>query len=176
MSLLTSEYSGTWFTLCFKNNTSIMLKAAELHDALVEELEHHIEDNDFKTQCVFQPLPLSFIERSKESGGNIMGLEQHDTDGIIWGFHVMVRTPELEAWALPKVRGVYENLRAFAISIDGLLSWTTANYAHPTQEVLQSYGKDNVRKLKDAAAKYDPEGVFQHLCPGGFKISAVKDD
>lgn len=151
------------------------MKAARLHDALVEELQAHIEDGDFKTQCVFQPLPRSFIQRSAETGGNVMGLEQHDSDGIIWGFHVMVRTPELEIWALPRLRKVYEDLRAYAASTDGLLSWITANYAHPTQEVFQSYGRENVQKIRDAAAKYDPNGVFQHLCPGGFKISAVKD-
>lgn len=153
-----------------------MMKAAELHSNLVEELQDYIEDGDFKTQCVFQPLPRSFIQRSMEAGGNIMGLEQHDSDGIIWGFHVMVRTPELEAWALPRLRKVYEGVRNFANSMDGLLSWTTANYAHPTQEVFQSYGQENVKKMKEAAVKYDPDGVFQYLCPGGFKISAIRDD
>lgn len=153
-----------------------MIKAAEEHNALVQELQDHIEDGDFKTQCVFQPLPRSFVQRSIEAGGNIMGLEQHDSDGIIWGFHVMVRTRELEAWAFPKLRKVYEAVREYADSINGLLSWTTANYAHPTQEVFQSYGEENVKKMKQAAAKYDPDGVFQYLCPGGFKISAVSDE
>ncbi|TVY27910.1 Bifunctional solanapyrone synthase [Lachnellula hyalina] len=169
------NYYGNWFTMCFKNDASIIMKAAELHDALVEELQDHIEDGDFKTQCVFQPLPLAFIQRSVEAGGNIMGLEQHDSDGIIWGFHVMVRTPELELWALPRARRVYERLREFAMSADGLLSWVTANYAHPTQEVFQNYGKGNVEKIREVAAKYDPDGVFQYLCPGGFKISSVLD-
>ncbi|KAI0412610.1 FAD-binding domain-containing protein [Xylaria grammica] len=168
------DYYGNWFTLCFKNNASIIMKAAELHDTLVQELEGYVEDGDFKTQCVFQPLPLSFIRRSAEAGGNAMGLEQHDSDGIIWGFHVMVRTSELEAWALPRLRRVYEGVREFAISIDGLLSWISANYAHPTQGVLESYGKENVKMLREVALKYDPDGVFQYLCPCGFKISSVQ--
>ncbi|KAI0388467.1 FAD-binding domain-containing protein [Xylariaceae sp. FL0594] len=167
------NYYGNWFTLCFKNDASIIMKAAELHDILVEDLQAHIEGGDFKTQCVFQPLPLSFVQRSAEAGGNILGLEQHDSDGIVWGFHVMVRTRELVAWAFPRLRRVYEGVRDFALSVDGLLSWVTANYAHPTQEVFQSYGKENVKRMREAAAKYDPEGVFQHLCPGGFKISSV---
>ncbi len=171
---LTNISSGIWFTLCFKNNASIIMKAAELHDGLVDELQVHIKDGDFKTQCVFQPLPRSFIQRSIEAGGNVMGLEQHDSDGIIWGFHVMVRTPDLELWASPRVRRVYEGVREFANSIDGLLSWTTANYAHPTQAVFQSYGEENVKKIREVAIKYDPDGVFQYLCPGGFKISSVE--
>lgn len=47
------------------------------------------------------------------------------------------------------------------------------NYADKTQDPLSSYGPKNVKKMKDAARKYDPKGVFQKLVPGGFKISAV---
>jgi hypothetical protein len=134
-----------------------------------------LKDGDVKTQCVFPPLPLSFIRRSQATGGNVMGLEQHDSDGIIWGLHVTVLTAELETWALPRVRKVYEDLQIFVTFINGLLTWTTANHAHPTQDVFSNYGKGNVQKMRDAAAKYDPDGVSQHLCPGGFKISKVKD-
>lgn len=137
-NLLNKSHSSNWFTLTFKNNTSIILKAAELYNHLVEELQDYIEDGDFKTQYVFQPLPHSFIQKSVDVSGNVIGLEQHDSDRIIWGMHVMVRTPELEAWAFPRLRTVYEGVREFAESIDGLLSWTTANYAHPTQKVFQS--------------------------------------
>ena len=105
-----------------------------------------------------------------------MGLEQHDSDGIIWGLHAMVRTPELEKWSLQRLRATWEGVRAYAEEVGGLLSWTTANYAHPTQDVFRSYGKDNVQKLRDAAAKYDPDGVFQVLCKGGFKISKTRLD
>lgn len=138
-------------------------------------MQEHIEDGDFKTQCIFQPLPRSFAQRSIESGGNVLGIDNHSHDGILWGSHVMVRTPELEAWANPHVRLFHEGVRDFAASRDGLLPWVTANYANPSQDVLQSYGKRNVERLRSAAAKYDPSGVFQTLCPGGFKISSVKD-
>lgn len=170
---LTRILSGTWYTLCFKNDSSIIMKAAELHDILVKEMQEQVEDGDFKTQCVFQPLPLAFIQTSSKMGGNVMGLEQHDSDGIIWGLHLMVRTPELQLLGAPRIRQVYEDLRGFADSVDGLLSWTTANYANPTQKVFQNYGMKNVAKMREVAAKYDPCGVFQHLCPGGFKISSV---
>jgi len=31
-----------------------------------------------------------------------------------------------------------------------------------------------VKKMKAAAKKFDPSGVFQKLVPGGFKISNVQ--
>jgi FAD/FMN-containing dehydrogenase len=38
---------------------------------------------------------------------------------------------------------------------------------------MRSYGEDNVEKLKDVAAKYDPDGVFQQLQNDGFLLRKV---
>ncbi|KAJ3498514.1 hypothetical protein NLG97_g1069 [Lecanicillium saksenae] len=45
------------------------------------------------------------------------------------------------------------------------------NDAFPTQKPLQSFGPDTLAKLKAASAKHDPDGVFQKLVPGGFKLN-----
>lgn len=47
------------------------------------------------------------------------------------------------------------------------------NYDDKDQNPLESYGPENVAKIRAAAAKYDPDGIFQTLVPGGFKISGV---
>lgn len=44
------------------------------------------------------------------------------------------------------------------------------NDAAPGQQPLQSYGKESYDRLKTASEKYDPEGVFQRIVPGGFKL------
>lgn len=44
------------------------------------------------------------------------------------------------------------------------------NYAASWQDPLASYGEESVEFLREVAERYDPEGVFQELCPGGFKI------
>ncbi len=59
---------------------------------------------------------------------------------------------------------------------DGLLEWRYLNYADKSQDPLASYGAANIKFLKHVAGEYDPEQVFQKLCPGGFKISAVKSE
>ena len=40
------------------------------------------------------------------------------------------------------------------------------------QEVIASYGEENVARLKQIAASYDPDAVFQNLVPGGQKLPA----
>ncbi|KAF2647653.1 putative FAD-binding oxidoreductase [Lophiostoma macrostomum CBS 122681] len=44
------------------------------------------------------------------------------------------------------------------------------NDASWDQDVLASYGGENVRRLKRVRRTYDPENVLQKLVPGGFKL------
>jgi len=151
------------------------MKTSELHTELVKKLAAQVPDGDFTSHCAFQPIPKLFAEQSVAAGGNVLGLERNVHDGLLVQASVSVRTPELAEWAQPQVRGVLEGVRKFAEGIDGgVLPWLHLNYSHPSQDVLASYGPENVQRIREAAAKYDPDRVFQRLCPGGFKISAVK--
>lgn len=53
------------------------------------------------------------------------------------------------------------------------LSYLFMNDAGNEQAVLQSFGADNVRRLKSIAAKYDPKQVFQRLQNDGFLLRRV---
>ena len=44
------------------------------------------------------------------------------------------------------------------------------NYAGSNQDPICGYGADNAAYLQKVAKKYDPNGVFQTLQPGGFKL------
>lgn len=164
--------------MTFKNDASIVLKASELQRELAKDLMDKVPSGDFTSHIAFQPLPLFFMKQSRaaNSTGNVLGLDRNTHDGILIQAAVSVRTPELEAWARPRLGALIEELRAFAGTVEGgVIPWIYLNYAHPSQEVLQSYGPENVRRIREVAARYDPEGAFQRLCPGGFKISAVKE-
>lgn len=151
-----------------------MAKTAELHAEMVEELKSYIPDGDFVTQCLFQPLPKIFGQQSEAAGGNIMGVENQKHDGYLMLASAQVRTKEQEAFAYEKVKAWVQGAKDFAATIeDGNLDWIYLNYADSSQDPLASYGVENVRRMKDVAAKYDPGQVFQKLCPGGFKISDV---
>ena len=71
---------------------------------------------------------------------------------------------------------------------DAIIEWVTAvnqatkqmgafnpflylNYAGDFEDPLGGYGAASVEFMKRVAKKYDPDGVFQELMPGGFKIS-----
>ncbi|KAK1750379.1 hypothetical protein QBC47DRAFT_331922 [Echria macrotheca] len=169
-----ADYYATWFTLSVKNDASILTKVSELHDGVVADLHAFIPESDFITQCVLQPLPRLFAERSVAAGGNMLGIENHAHDGILLLMVAMVKKEEQHAFAYAKVKRWTEQIREFAATVeDSLLEWTYLNYADKSQDPLSSYGEENVKTIKEVAAKYDPNGVFQTLCPGGFKVSHV---
>ena len=164
-------HSNSWFTLSFRNDARIIAKAVELHEELVKDLKSFIPDGDFITQCLFQPLPTLFGQRSLEAGGNVMGVERQEHNGLLWLAVAMVRTPEAEAFAYPKVKAWVRSVKDFAETIEnGYLEWIYLNYADKSQDPIASYGVENANKMRHVAIKYDPKLVFQRLCPGGFKI------
>ncbi|KAI0485714.1 hypothetical protein F4859DRAFT_528691 [Xylaria cf. heliscus] len=171
-----SGFYNTFFTISVKNNAQIVTKASELHDELVGDLRAFIPDGNFYTQFLLQPLKPHYGQKSASRGGNIMGIENQPVDGLLLVLVVMVSTREQEVFARSKTEAWAEKLTVFASTFEnGILPWTYMNYADGSQRVLQSYGADNIKKMKDAAAKYDPHGVFQKLCPGGFKLANIKE-
>jgi hypothetical protein len=158
-----------------KNDPRILAHASALHDQLVADLIAFIPAQDFVTQCLFQPLPTVFGQNSAAAGGNVMGVERQPHNGILFLATAMVKTPEQEAFAYPKVKAWVDSVREFAAGIEGgLLEWCYLNYADKSQDPLASYGEENLKLLREVAGRYDPGEVFQKLCPGGFKISEVR--
>lgn len=101
-----------------------MTKASDLHNILVAELTPAVPDGDFITQCVFQPLPPLFAEKSHEAGGNVLGLDRCKDDGILFMATALVRTAALRDFAYPKVKAWTQGVKEFAQTIDGgLLDW-----------------------------------------------------
>lgn len=48
--------------------------------------------------------------------------------------------------------------------------WLYINYALPDQDVYSSYGRDNIKVLKQIQAKYDNKNLLAKLWKGGFKL------
>jgi uncharacterized protein YqjF (DUF2071 family) len=158
--------------MTFANDAEIFTKIVELNEAFVDEWKA-TNNPDFITQCMFQSIPTVFSKHSVERGGNVMGLDKLDRNTIMLLFDIAVKTADEEATARPLLRSYGEKMQEFAASKNGLVDWQFMNYADAYQDPLASYGPDNVEKIRAAARKFDPQGVFQTKAPGGFKISRV---
>jgi len=156
--------------MTFANDPVIFTEIVRLNDQFVAEWKK-VNDPDFITQCMFQAIPTIFSRHSVEKGGNVMGLDKEDRNGIMLLFDIAVKTAEEEARARPLLIAFGERMQTFAAGRNGLLDWQFMNYADKTQDPLAGYGADNVAKIRAAAKKFDPKGIFQTKAPGGFKIS-----
>ena len=171
-----TSHRDTWFTLTFKLDPRIVQKAADAFEKLGESLKAKIPDGDFYISMVLQPLPLSFGAHSAARGGNMFGLDRLKDDCVLLVAAVEVATPEISASVgFPSLRDAIAEIETYAASVGGNAEFRYLNYCEGTQDPFSTYGPDNIRKMKNAAAKYDPTGVFQTRVPGGFKISKVKD-
>ena len=49
------------------------------------------------------------------------------------------------------------------------------NYYPEWQRSFEGYGEDRLRFLQEVSRRYDPDGLFQRGCVGGFKLNMVED-
>ncbi|KAK5128980.1 hypothetical protein LTR85_000313 [Meristemomyces frigidus] len=139
-------------TVTFKNTLKALTTAQRITDAVFQTVSNV---TDLQFTFVYEPIPRLYTQHSLAQGGNVLGLDDTVED-LISAF---------ASWA-----GQMEEAMS---SIGAYERFTYLNYAASSQNPLASYGDANVRFLEHVATRYDPEGVFQTLVPGGFKISKV---
>ncbi|KAI1080958.1 FAD-binding domain-containing protein [Whalleya microplaca] len=115
-----------------------------------------------------QGVSASAVEAGKLHGGNALGLEPvaqswFHTD-VGWWF------PEDDESAHNAIRSLTDEVETAAKAQGSYLRYLFMNEASIDQRVIEHYGDENVRKLKEVQKKYDPGAVFQQLEPGGFKL------
>ncbi|KAJ1336171.1 prosolanapyrone-II oxidase [Microdochium nivale] len=184
ISDLAKELSGgqpigihaNWFVTQFKTDVGIIKFVVDQHALMIAKLNALISSGaELQTLCQFQPVSPSAVRHAQNQGGNVMGLNNAVPEGIsttMFLFTAQVVTPEDEAIVIAHAIEFIAQIEDFAKSEDKYLDWKFLNYAYKTQDPIASYGTEAVADIKAAAAKFDPQGVFQKLRSSGFKIPA----
>ncbi|KAL6365689.1 hypothetical protein LRP88_01690 [Fusarium phalaenopsidis] len=116
-----------------------------------------------------QPIGTACIQAGKAKGGNLMGPQE--TPQCWWVFTCEWPKGECEGAAAHKAVGsIFQKVESMAREKGLLLDFLLPNFAGASQKVLRSYGDGSVRLMKELAAKYDPESVFQNFQHGGFLL------
>ncbi|KAI7271105.1 hypothetical protein KC345_g7290 [Hortaea werneckii] len=160
------ETPNTYSTLTTKNDLRVLTKAHELWLAVVQRLKPEAK-GPWEGHQLCQPMPPTFGKDSIAHGGNVLGLERFDETLILYEPCLSWTCPEQDDLFNGQAKCVRDELAAFAKSISADNEFIYLDYADADQNPLGSYGEENVRKMKAAAKKYDPTGVFQQLQPGG---------
>jgi hypothetical protein len=130
----------------------------------------HLGISGISWNVIVQPIPVSLIRESRRNGGDLSGLSEGDGDQfLIIG---------LASWTDESddavVKGPFNELLSWAKSTaterGKLVPWIYPNYASATQDVLGSFGKENVEQMKKVQAKYDPELLWPKYWKGGYHL------
>ncbi|KAK1674081.1 hypothetical protein BDP55DRAFT_667884 [Colletotrichum godetiae] len=106
------------------------------------------------------------------NGPNILGLNEELIEpSVVLQVECLFPTTDDEVLLTEKFEAVIAEIAEYAASIEQGARFEYINYAHQTQDPLQSYGGDNQDFLEKVAQDYDPYGFFQHRVSGEFKIS-----
>ncbi|KAF9875395.1 FAD binding domain-containing protein [Colletotrichum karsti] len=160
------------FTLSVQATAAIMNKAADIFVELTQDFD--AADVPVSVNFVFQPLPKSLAGVTPSN--NILGHDQNlPADSILFEARGTLAADDAvyEGVVQSKMAQAIEELRAYSASLEGHSTYLYMNYANPEQDVIGSYGVENVKFLKEVAGKYDPTGFFQRRVPGGWKVDRV---
>lgn len=124
----------------------------------------------FSSGLNIQPISRAITSKASLTGGNSLGLDPKDGDFLLVQPSVGWSSPADDAVFTAVIESILEKGIAAAREAGLYREYIDLTHAVPSQDPLASYGADNLARLRATAKKYDPQGVFQKLVPGGFKL------
>ncbi|WPH03221.1 Hypothetical protein R9X50_00609800 [Acrodontium crateriforme] len=157
----------TYWTATFHNSAELM------HDI---ERYFRSEMQPFETRpglvaaCVFSPITVPMLSHMSKRGGNALGLDPADGPFNLLNLATMWADEADSAEIIAAHQRVVDWAVERATEKGLEHRFLYQNYAAEGQRVFESYGEENLERLKAVSLRYDPEQVFQRLQPGYFKL------
>lgn len=101
---------------------------------------------------------------------NIFGLETCTEPLIIISYSVKWTKAEDDEFVRSTIRRSLERIEAAAEERKTGHQYRFINYCMEWQRPYQGCGEGNLKLMREASYKYDPTGLFQSGCVGGFKL------
>ncbi|KAK2880121.1 hypothetical protein FQN49_000535 [Arthroderma sp. PD_2] len=102
--------------------------------------------------------------------GNPFGLSDTTEPLVIVSFTVNWIESSDDQLAEKLTREAIEQIDAAATANGTNHRYRYMNYCGDWQRPFEGYGDENLKFLQEVSRKYDPEGLFQRGCVGGFKL------
>lgn len=115
-----------------------------------------------------QPISTRVIEEGLAHGGNALGLLPSNQTWFVIDSGAWF--PEDDALVHSATREIVQGIEESSKADGVYVPYLFMNDASWDQDVISHYGAENVARLKEVQAKYDPHHVFRDLVPGGFKL------
>ncbi|KAL4812885.1 hypothetical protein BDW67DRAFT_193202 [Aspergillus spinulosporus] len=163
-------YRNVLQTGTYLNRAEIIQKAVSILNNQVEKAKLQARGKDYALFAVVQPWVPLFWAHSEARGGDVLGLERFEANmlNVVWDYSWEDSADDELLYEL--AQSAREQLDEYAQSIGAYNEYIYLNYAGRTQDPLRGYGLENLEFLRHVSEELDPDGVFQRLVRGGFKI------
>lgn len=159
-------------TTTIKNDSATLAAAhAAYSDAIA--LIRRVNVKGLVWTLVMQPLLPEWVQKGD---ANPLGLHDCAYEPlVIVTFTVNWAERRDDEFVKTATRRAIEQIDAFAAANKTSHRYRYLNYCAEWQRPFEGYGRDNLRFLQAVSRRYDPEGLFQRGCIGGFKLNVVED-
>jgi FAD/FMN-containing dehydrogenase len=101
---------------------------------------------------------------------NVLGLEGCTEPLIIVSCSVTWTDPKDDEFVRSTIRSSLEQIEAAAVARKSDHPYRFMNYSMEWQRPYDGCGEENLKLMGETSQKYDPDGLFQRGCAGGFKL------
>ncbi|KAL4742305.1 FAD binding domain protein [Aspergillus similis] len=153
-------------TTTIKNDLRTLFAVRAAHEQAIDSLRRV---KGLIWTIVMQPLlPLW----AAKGDANVLGIHEEADDAlVIISFSVYWQRPADDKHVYATIRKTIEKIEAVAAANGTGHRFRYLNYCAQWQRPLEGYGEENLRFLTEVSEKYDPDGLFQRGCTGGFKLN-----
>jgi len=158
----------TWWGISLKMDRSLLTFVIDTfyeQEATVADVEKIL------LIMAIQPITTSAMKAMQKNGGNALGLNPSGGPYFVLNFNAAWNDATDESKYHHVINNVIQIVKAEAKKRGLDNDFMYLNYASEYQDPIGSYGAANKARLQSISKKYDPTQVFQHLQPGGFKVT-----
>ena len=159
-------------TTTIKNDSATLAAAhAAYYDAIASIRRVNVKG--LVWTLVLQPLLPEWV---KKGDANPLGLHDCAYEPlVIVSFTVNWAERWDDEFVKTATRRTIEQIDAVAAANKTSHRYRYLNYCADWQRPFEGYGEDNWRFLQGVSRRYDPEGLFQRGCVGGFKLNVAEE-
>ncbi|KAI8965117.1 hypothetical protein F5Y11DRAFT_36641 [Daldinia sp. FL1419] len=138
----------------------------QVHNLWLESAKKYKEINSLWYNI--QPTSTIAVQIGEDRSGNSLGLEK--VPQTWWSLVAEWSEESNDTAAAHALEEFTKDVEQLAKEQGLYLDFKFMNDAEFSQKVLSSYGAENLKRLQEVSAKYDPDRLFQRLQNGGFLL------
>ncbi|TID13242.1 FAD-binding domain-containing protein [Venturia nashicola] len=150
-----------------KSNAKVFLAFANIFR---EEVDVIKAEPDLGINIVYNPLTRNALSQMKQNGGNALGVKEEDGPLTVVNINCRWSDESSEARMRQFMRNLIRRFSQSAKEMDMLHPYIFQNHAFEEQNVFAGSGDEKLSRLRYVRRLVDPDGVFQNLQPGYFKL------